>query len=162
MKRFCRYIKKIVWMKWRLLTSKKGGTRRPGRLHSLKKHQRAIIQINLKKHQGHQSLLMIKARKDRALKRYQGQAMDKRPLQKQAKKLKRPQRLKKHQSHPNQMSLKKHQSHQNFFIQAAMIQAPMMNRSLKKGQAIEKKLKRPHGLKTHQSHLSPSNQARKK
>ena len=88
--------------------------------------------------------------------------MDKRPLQKQAQKLKRPQRLKKHQSHPNQMSLKKHQSHQNFFIQAPMIQAPMMNRSLKKGEAIEKKLKRPHGVKTHQSHLSPSNQARKK
>ena len=43
-----------------------------------------------------------------------------------------------------------------------MIQAPMMNRSLKKGEAIEKKLKRPHGVKTHQSHLSPSNQARKK
>ena len=45
MKRHWRDIKKIIWMKWRLLTFTKGVTRRP---HSPKKHQSHSNQINLK------------------------------------------------------------------------------------------------------------------
>ena len=39
MKRRCRGIKKIIWMKWKLLTFTKSVTRRLGRFHSLKKYQ---------------------------------------------------------------------------------------------------------------------------
>ena len=82
----------------------KSVTRRLGRFHSLKKHypnqmslkknQSHSNQMNLKKYQG---LLMIQARKNRSLKK----SMEKRPLQRQEKKLKRPHSLKKHQSHLN-------------------------------------------------------------
>ena len=75
--------------------------KRAGRFHSLKRHQSHPNQMNLKKYQGHQGLLIIQARKDRRLKKHQGQAMEKIPLQRQEKKLKRPHNLKKHQSHLN-------------------------------------------------------------
>ena len=48
MKRHCRDIKKVIWIKWRLLTFTKGVTRRS---HSLKKHH--SNQMDLKKHQSH-------------------------------------------------------------------------------------------------------------
>ena len=107
MKRHCRDIKKIIWIKWKLLAFPKGVTRRLGRFHSLKNHQGHPNQMNLKKHQSHpnqmnlkkQGLLMIQARKDRSLKKHQ--AMEERLLQRQEKKLKRPHSLKKHQSHLN-------------------------------------------------------------
>ena len=76
MKRACRDIKKIIWMKWRLSTSTKAT--RPERLHSLKKHQ---SHLNLLKQ-------MTQAMMNRSLKKHQGQAMEKGPLQKQEKKLK--------------------------------------------------------------------------
>ena len=92
MKRHCSDTKKIIWMKHRLLIFTRSVTRRLGRFHSLKKPQ---------SHQSHQGLLMIQARKNRSLKKHQGQAMEKRPLQRQEKKLKRSHSLKKHQSHLN-------------------------------------------------------------
>ena len=98
MKRPYRDIKKIIWMKWGLLTFTKSVTRGLGRFHSLKKHQSHPNQMNLKKYQ---SPLMIQTRKNRSLKKHQGQAMEKRLLQRQGKKLKRPHSLKKHQSHLN-------------------------------------------------------------
>ena len=55
---------------------------------------------SLKKHQSHPNQ-MTQARKNRGLKKHQGQAMEKRSLQKQEKKLKRHHSLKKHQSHLN-------------------------------------------------------------
>ena len=112
-------------MKWKLLAFTKGVTRRLGRFNSLKwhqshpnqtnlekhqghpdqmnlkKYQGHPDQMNLKKYQGHQGLLMIQARKDRSLKKHKGQAMEKRSLQRQEKKLKRPHSLKRHQSHLN-------------------------------------------------------------
>ena len=85
MKRTCRGTKKIIWMKWRLLTSTKGVARRSEGLHSLKKHQ---IQMNQarknrglkklkknhspKKHQKPQGLL-IQARMTQVLKKNRGQ-----------------------------------------------------------------------------------------
>ena len=66
-----------------------------------KKNENYPNQMNLKKYQGHQGLLMIQARKNRSPKKHQGQPMEKRPLQRQEKKLKRPHSLKKHQSHLN-------------------------------------------------------------
>ena len=102
MKRPCRDIKKIIWTKWRLLNSTKGVTRRPERPRSLKKHQRQMRKNrSLKKHQSHQGLLMIQARINRSLEKYQGQAIEKMLLQKQEKKLERLRGLKKHQSHLN-------------------------------------------------------------
>ena len=50
--------------------------------------------MNLKKYQGHEDLWMTQARKNRDLKKHQVQAMEKTPLQKQEKKLKRPYSLK--------------------------------------------------------------------
>ena len=76
-------------MKCRLLTSTKGT--RPERIHSLKKHQ---IHLGLLKKNA-------QAMVNRSLKKYQVQAIEKRPLQKQEKKLKRPYSLKKHQYHLN-------------------------------------------------------------
>ena len=67
MKRPYRDIKKIIWMKWRILASTKGVTRRPHRPCSLKKHHPS--QMNLKKHHNHVNLLMIQARKDRSLRK---------------------------------------------------------------------------------------------
>ena len=96
MKRRYRDIKKIILMRLRLLTFTKGVTRRLGRFHSLKKHY--PNQMSLKRHQ---SPLMIQARKKRRLKKHRGLAMEKRPLQRQEKKFKRPHSLKKYQSHPN-------------------------------------------------------------
>ena len=69
MKRHCRDIKKIIWMKWKLLAFTKGVTRRLGRFHSLKKASVSPKsdepkkcypnQMNLKKYQG---LLMFQAK----------------------------------------------------------------------------------------------------
>ena len=93
-----------------IISLPKGVTRRLGSFHSLKKnrgqmnlkkHQSHPNQMNLKEYQGHQGLLMIQGRNDKSLKKHQGQAMEKRPLQRQEKKLKRPHSLKKHQSHLN-------------------------------------------------------------
>ena len=84
-KRPCRDIKKIIWMKQRLLTSTKGARRRSIRPHGLKKHQSHPNQINLKMHQSHQGLSMTQARKNRDLKKHKGQAMENRPLQRQEK-----------------------------------------------------------------------------
>ena len=85
MKRTCRGTKKIIWMKWRLLTSTKGVARRSEGLHSLEKHQ---IQMNQarknrglkklkknhspKKHQKPQGLL-IQARMTQVPKKNRGQ-----------------------------------------------------------------------------------------
>ena len=92
MKRPYRNINKVMWMKWRLLTFTKGARRGLGRFHSLKKHQSHPNHMNLKKYQ---SPLMFQVRKNRSLKKHQGQAMEKRSLQRQKKKLKRPHSQKK-------------------------------------------------------------------
>ena len=81
MKRSGRDIKKIIWMKWKLVGSAKGVTRKSERPHSLKKHQSHPSQMNLC-----QSLLiqawitMI-----RSLRMAEGQAMEKITLQRQEK-----------------------------------------------------------------------------
>ena len=106
MKRQCRDIKKIMRMKWRSLAFTKSVTRRPERPHKLKKYQGHSSQMNLKKYQ---DPLMIQASKNRSLKKHQ--EMEKRPLEGQGKKLKRPlQRQEK-------MCLKKHQSHLSLLTQ---------------------------------------------
>ena len=69
-----------------IITFTEGVTRRLGRFHSLKKHQSYSNQMNLKKYQGHQGLLMIQARKNRSLIKYQDQVIEKRLLQRQEKK----------------------------------------------------------------------------
>ena len=69
MKRHCRGTKKIIWMKWKLLTFTKSVTRRLARFHSLKKHEGHPNQMNLKKHQSHPNQMNLK--------KYQGQAMEK-------------------------------------------------------------------------------------
>ena len=69
-----------------IITFTKDVTRRLGRLHSLKKHQSYSNQMNLKRYQGHQGLLMMQARKNKSLIKHQGQAIEKRPLQRQEKK----------------------------------------------------------------------------
>ena len=84
MKRPCRDIK-IIWIKWKLLASTKGVARRPGRPHSLKKPSHPS-QINLC--QGF--LIQAWMGMNRSLKKQQGQAMEKRLLQRQKKKLKGP------------------------------------------------------------------------
>ena len=58
-------------------------------------------------------------------------------------------------------SPKKLQKPQSLLIQARMTQIMRMKRSLKKVQAMEKKLKRPRSLKVHQSHQSLLTQATK-
>ena len=88
MKKFCRYIKKIVWMKWRLLTSKKGVTRRPGRLHSLKKHQRATIQINLKKAPGSPEFIDDQSKEGQSPKKVSGSGDGQKTAAKTGKKVK--------------------------------------------------------------------------
>ena len=80
-KRLCRDIKKIIWMKRRLLTFTKCATRRSGKSHSLKKHQSHPNQMNLKKYRGHQDLSM----KNRKLKKHKDQVMEKRLPQRQEK-----------------------------------------------------------------------------
>ena len=84
-----------------IITFTKDVTRRLGRLHSLKKHQSYSNQMNLKRYKGHQGLLMMQARKNKSLIKHQGQAIEKRPLQRQEKKQKRPHSRKKHQSQLN-------------------------------------------------------------
>ena len=69
-----------------IITFTEGVTRRLGRFHILKQHQSYSNQMNLKKYQGHQGLLMIQARKNRSLIKYQDQAIVKGPLQMQEKK----------------------------------------------------------------------------
>ena len=81
--------------------------KRARRFHSLERHQSHPNQMNLKKYQGHQGLLIIQARKDRRLKKHQGQAMEKIPLQKQEKKLKRPQVRKRGRGRPKMIKRKK-------------------------------------------------------
>ena len=81
MKRHCRDIKKIIWMKWRLLTSTKGATRRSWRYHSLKKHQIQAMKKRL-------------LQSPHSLKKHQVQTMKKNLLH-------RPYTLKKRQSHLN-------------------------------------------------------------
>ena len=68
----------------------KRSNKRARKVPQPKKHQSHSNHMNLKKYQGYQGLLMIEARKDRSLKKYQSQAMEKRPLQRHEKKLKRP------------------------------------------------------------------------
>ena len=82
MKRHCKDAKKIMWMKWRSLNFSKSVTRRIGRFYSLKHY---LNQMNLK---NYQNPLMIQVRKNRSLKKHQ--AMEKRPLQRQAKSEKDP------------------------------------------------------------------------
>ena len=77
MKRHCKDVKKIMRMKWRSLNFSKSVTRRIGRFYSLKHY---LNQMNLK---NYQNPLMIQVRKNRSLKKHQ--AMEKRPLQRQAK-----------------------------------------------------------------------------
>ena len=82
MKRHCKDVKKIMRMKWRSLNFSKSVTRRIGRFYSLKHY---LNQMNLK---NYQNPLMIQVRKNRSLKKHQ--AMEKRPLQRQAKSEKDP------------------------------------------------------------------------
>ena len=77
MKRPCRDIEKIMWMKWRLLAFTEGAVRRPERFHSLKKPQIHPNQMNLKSYQGQQGLSMTQVRKNRELKKHQSQAIEK-------------------------------------------------------------------------------------
>ena len=96
----CRDMRKIIWMKWRLLTFTKGT--RPEKPLSLKKHQTHPNQMSLRK----------------------GQAMEKGSPERQEKEqLDRPHSLKKHQS---QLSL--------LVIQAMK----KKKKSLKKSQAMKK------------------------
>ena len=82
MKRHCKDVKKIMRMKWRSLNFSKSVKRRIGRFYSLKHY---LNQMNLK---NYQNPLMIQVRKNRSLKKHQ--AMEKRPLQRQAKSEKDP------------------------------------------------------------------------
>ena len=77
MKRHCKDVKKIMRMKWRSLNFSKSVTRRIGRFYSLKHYLK-----------NYQNPLMIQVRKNRRLKKHQ--AMEKRPLQRQAKSEKDP------------------------------------------------------------------------
>ena len=81
-KRHCKDVKKIMRMKWRSLNFSKSVTRRIGRFYSLKHY---LNQMNLK---NYQNPLMIQVRKNRSLKKHQ--AMEKRPLKRQAKSEKNP------------------------------------------------------------------------
>ena len=92
MKRPYRDIKKIIWMKWRLLTFTKGVARGLGRFRNLKKHQSHPNQMNLKKYQ---SPLMIQVRKNKSLKKHQAQAMEKKVATKAGKKVKKASQSKK-------------------------------------------------------------------
>ena len=97
MKRPCKDIKKIIWMKWRLLTFTKVAKRRHGRLHSLKKHQSHPNQMNLKEAPKSPGFID----EGQKVKKASGQAMEKRPPQRHGKKLKRPYNLRNHKNHPN-------------------------------------------------------------
>ena len=92
MKKPYRDIRKIIWMKWRLLTFTKGVIRRLERSYGLKKYPKQARMTQLSK-------------KNRS-----GQAMKKSLQKRQRKKLKRPRSRKKHQNHLNlltQMKKKK-------------------------------------------------------
>ena len=120
----------------------KGATRRLEKPHSLKKHQSHSNQMNLKKYQGHQGLLMIQVGVNKNLKKHQRQ------LKSQEKKLKRSHSLKKHQSHLNlltQAKMKKRMTKtKNTSFTWAEGRSPKFFASWKDSQnlTIEKKVKK--------------------
>ena len=115
MKRFCRYIKKIVWMKCRLLTSKIGVTGRPGRLHSLKKHQRATIQINLKKAPGSPEFIDDQSKEGQSPKKVSGSGDGQKTATKTGKKVKKTPETKKAPKPPKSDEPKKAPKSPEFF-----------------------------------------------
>ena len=113
MKRPRRDIKKIIWMKWRLLTSTKGAAGKLERPHSLKKAPKSpksdddepkpkkapnsptFIEPSKEEIRSHLNLLKQMNLWWHSLKKHQGQAIEKRLLQKQGKKVRKAPQAKK-------------------------------------------------------------------